>query len=240
MTKDELADFVGLSKASVRKYFNLASKEHPQIAVKINTATGHRAVDYTIEECLFVLRKYSKTTALMEILLEENFIYRDALYKYRERKLKLPADVKHFIFLYEHAVRLKTCANCRFCVGRAAKGARIEPFCDFHESFLSRTRNYNIYKDESKDILLEHLKKHKKLINNLPQNISKISMIHSPIMLMDGDILELSFFLYKSQMDFFNDISSKTLLKVLLLRLFNSFNSLTLILYLLAKRSISS
>lgn len=147
MTKDELADFVGLSKASVRKYFNLASKEHPQIAVKINTATGHRAVDYTLEECLFVLRKYSKTTALMEILLEENFIYRDSLYKYRERKLKLPADVKHFIFLYEHAVRLKTCANCRFCVGRAAKGARIEPFCDFHESFLSRTRNYNIYKD---------------------------------------------------------------------------------------------
>lgn len=147
MTKDELAEITGLSKASVRKYFNLASKHHPQIAVKINTATGHRAVDYTLDECLYVLRKYSRLTPLMEILLKENFVYRDTLYKYRERKIKIPSYIKTFIFFYENSAQLKTCANCKFCVGRSYQSTKMEPFCDLFESFLSRTRNYNIYKD---------------------------------------------------------------------------------------------
>lgn len=147
MTKDELAEFTGLSKASVRKYFNLASKKHPQIAVKINTATGHRAVDYTLEECLYVLRNYSGSSPLLEILLEENFVSRNTMYKYRERKIKLSQDVLHFIFLYENAAQLKACANCKHCVPRSYQSVKVEPFCLLFESFLARTRNYNVYKD---------------------------------------------------------------------------------------------
>ena len=48
---------------------------------------------------------------------------------------------------------------------------------------------YNITKDESKEILIEHLKKHKKLISNLPIKIPKVSLIHSPIKLTDKDVL---------------------------------------------------
>lgn len=48
---------------------------------------------------------------------------------------------------------------------------------------------YNITKDESKGILLEHLKKHKKLNNNLPVFIPKVGMIHSPMLLPENDVL---------------------------------------------------
>ena len=48
---------------------------------------------------------------------------------------------------------------------------------------------YNITKDESKEILIEHLKKYKKLINNLPENLPKVSLNHSPIRLTDKEVL---------------------------------------------------
>lgn len=49
---------------------------------------------------------------------------------------------------------------------------------------------YNITGRESKEILLEYLKKQKKLITNLPIKLPKISLIHSPILLTDKDVLE--------------------------------------------------
>ena len=48
---------------------------------------------------------------------------------------------------------------------------------------------YNITKDESKEVLIEHLKKHKKLTTNLPLKVTKIGMIHSPIRLVDKEVL---------------------------------------------------
>ena len=48
---------------------------------------------------------------------------------------------------------------------------------------------YNITREESKELLIEHLKKHKKLINNLPVFIPKVSLIHSPIRLNGNDVL---------------------------------------------------
>lgn len=48
---------------------------------------------------------------------------------------------------------------------------------------------YNITKNESKEILLEHLKKYKKLTTNLPVFLPKVSLIHSPTKLPDNDIL---------------------------------------------------
>ena len=50
---------------------------------------------------------------------------------------------------------------------------------------------YNINNDESVEILIEHLKKHKKLITNLPQSIPKVSLIHSPIKLTNKEVLTI-------------------------------------------------
>ena len=50
---------------------------------------------------------------------------------------------------------------------------------------------YNITKEESKELLLDHLKKYKKLTNNLPVFIPKISLIHSPIKLTELDVLTM-------------------------------------------------
>ena len=50
---------------------------------------------------------------------------------------------------------------------------------------------YNITKNESKEILLEHLKKQKKLTTNLPVFLPKVSLIHSPTKLPDKDILNI-------------------------------------------------
>lgn len=50
---------------------------------------------------------------------------------------------------------------------------------------------YNITKRESKETLVEHLKKYKKLTTNLPVFIPKVSLIHSPMKLIDKDVLNL-------------------------------------------------
>ena len=50
---------------------------------------------------------------------------------------------------------------------------------------------YNITHNESKEALIAHLKKYKKLTNNLPLSVPKISLIHSPIKLADKDVLTI-------------------------------------------------
>lgn len=50
---------------------------------------------------------------------------------------------------------------------------------------------YNITKDESKEVLLSHLKKYKKLTTNLPLSVPKVSLIHSPIKLADKEVLTI-------------------------------------------------
>ncbi|MBQ8218863.1 MAG: metallophosphoesterase [Bacilli bacterium] len=49
---------------------------------------------------------------------------------------------------------------------------------------------YNIYHDESSDALINHLNQNRKLISRLPVNIPKIMLIHSPIKLIDNNVLE--------------------------------------------------
>ncbi|MBQ2873490.1 MAG: metallophosphoesterase [Bacilli bacterium] len=48
---------------------------------------------------------------------------------------------------------------------------------------------YNMSKNESKEMLMDHIKKYKKLTTNLPISIPKISLIHSPIRLTDKEVL---------------------------------------------------
>lgn len=50
---------------------------------------------------------------------------------------------------------------------------------------------YNMMKEESKGILIEHLTKHKKLTTNLPVFIPKVSLIHSPIKLPEKEVLTI-------------------------------------------------
>lgn len=50
---------------------------------------------------------------------------------------------------------------------------------------------YNITRKESKELLIEHLNKYKKLTNNLPVFIPKVSLIHSPIKLPEKEILTI-------------------------------------------------
>lgn len=50
---------------------------------------------------------------------------------------------------------------------------------------------YNINKTESKEVLIDHLKKHKKLTTNLPIKVPSVSLIHSPIKLMEKEVLTI-------------------------------------------------
>lgn len=50
---------------------------------------------------------------------------------------------------------------------------------------------YNITKHESKEILIEHLKKHKKITTNLPVFLPKVSLMHSPTKLPDKEVLTI-------------------------------------------------
>ena len=48
-----------------------------------------------------------------------------------------------------------------------------------------------ITKNESKEVLLSHLNKYKKLTTNLPLSVPKVSLIHSPIKIADKDVLTI-------------------------------------------------
>ena len=50
---------------------------------------------------------------------------------------------------------------------------------------------YNINRSESKEILLDHLKKYKNLTTNLPIKVPKVSLIHSPIRIVDKEVLTI-------------------------------------------------
>lgn len=50
---------------------------------------------------------------------------------------------------------------------------------------------YNINDSESVEILIDHLKKHKKLTTNLPVFLPKVSLIHSPIRLTNKEVLTI-------------------------------------------------
>lgn len=65
----------------------------------------------------------------------------------------------------------------------------IDEFIFISGITLPNNYYYNITKEESKEVLIEHLKSHKKIINNLPKNCPKISLIHSPIRLTDKEVL---------------------------------------------------
>ena len=55
---------------------------------------------------------------------------------------------------------------------------------------LPHSYYYNITHHESKEILLELLDENKELLNNLPNNKPKVSLIHSPIKLTDEEVIE--------------------------------------------------
>lgn len=50
---------------------------------------------------------------------------------------------------------------------------------------------YNINKKESSEVLIDHLKKYKKYTSNLPIKVPKVSLIHSPIKLVDKEVLTI-------------------------------------------------
>lgn len=49
---------------------------------------------------------------------------------------------------------------------------------------------YNITKDESAEILLEHLNHHPELIKKLPSSLPKVMLIHSPIRITNQEVLK--------------------------------------------------
>ena len=54
---------------------------------------------------------------------------------------------------------------------------------------LSNDYYYNITGSESKELLIEYFDNHHNIINNLPKNLPKVALIHSPIKLADDEVL---------------------------------------------------
>lgn len=62
---------------------------------------------------------------------------------------------------------------------------------DIYISGITLPNNYyyNITNNESKEVLLSHLNKYKRLVVNLPVGVPKVSLIHSPIKIADKDVI---------------------------------------------------
>lgn len=149
MTKRELADLLGYSFTMINNAFTAAEKRNPTILKKKGSYNKNLSIDYSLEECLDALREYSP---MEQQIVKEHFIHRDEFYKdSRKDKLKIPKDIKDFIFLYQNCNdKYAVCNTCAYLVPKKIQkvGSRYHPYCTFYECFLNKQKNkLNVYKD---------------------------------------------------------------------------------------------
>ena len=140
MTKKEIAQLIGYEEKEVHKAFSLAAKENANIQAKNNHSSVIRIVDYTLEETRFAMKFFSTCTPMMMTYIEENFFERKSGYEDRRKaKVKLPKNIKDFIYYYKHNhSKIKCCVVCKYLIARRIDkiGCGYYPYCTLKGRFL--------------------------------------------------------------------------------------------------------
>lgn len=156
MIKKEIAKLFGLAEVKVHQIFwNAAKDDSPMGRVlkqKNGKSTKVMVIDYTFEECDFALSFFSGYNAIMRQVLKENFVFRNGTYlNKREKKKRLPRDVRNFLSLCKLANgKRRVCATCAFLAAKKMDrpGSKDYPYCNLYKCFLTKAHpKRNIYKD---------------------------------------------------------------------------------------------
>lgn len=149
MTKKEIARLFGYREEYVGSLFDEAAKTHETIKAKRGHYSKMKAIDYTLEECLYAMSFLKVWNPMMKQYLVENFIKRDGMYYDRTKEnIKLSKDAKDFMYLNKRWFNYQVCNNCAYCVPKQLNhaGSKDHPFCSFYEVFLYKIKA-NVYKD---------------------------------------------------------------------------------------------
>lgn len=153
MTKREIAECLGYCIELVSKAFDLAAKNNKDMAEKSKHYSKMKPVNWTLEETLEAMPYLPSWTPMMKQYLIEHFIDRPGMFhnKWQDRKIKLPAAAKDFMFLWKsHGLKnkLKVCNCCTYCVPNQINkpGQKPKPYCNFYGVFLNKV-HVNVYRD---------------------------------------------------------------------------------------------
>lgn len=154
MTKKELAICLGYSEPKISYYFDLATPSHKGLQEKKGHYSKMKAINYTLDECLYAMSFLPCWNPMIKQYLIENFIDREGTcYDRTQEKNKLKKDALDFIFLYTHKKNtLKVCNCCSYCVPKQMNIVGVtkdSPFCNFYGVFLKKVK-FNVYKHSCK------------------------------------------------------------------------------------------
>ena len=151
MTKKEIARLFGWTEFYVHQIFLKAVPTHKGLQQKKGHYTKLKAINYTLEECLYAMSFGKCWTPMMKQYLIDNFIDREGMYLDRTGETKkMSQDVHSFLYFYfRWGKTIEVCNTCQYCIPKQMNkaGSREHPFCNFYNVFLNKVK-INVYKDK--------------------------------------------------------------------------------------------
>lgn len=153
MTKFQLAKVSGIHLEIIKRAIVAAREKCPSLISKKGVSTKTMEIDYTLEECLYIMSCLPYFNPMINRWMKEAYITNKKGYVTKNKKevSLLERDAKNFLWMYKHATgKPKACCTCMFLISRAINrsGVGLKPYCTFYERFLNRTdQKINIYHD---------------------------------------------------------------------------------------------
>lgn len=149
MTRQQIAESLGLHINYINFAFEAAIKEHPELDI-YNCAKNNRkgmGADYTLEQVLLAmsyLRDGRGISELEKIMLSEDFSMRPAE-KVKAIGIK---GTEEFLRKVKNYPKKKCCSTCSFCTKSTMRNRKpvLKPYCLLWERFLHRL-NADPYND---------------------------------------------------------------------------------------------
>ena len=149
MTRQQLAECLGMHINYINNAFEVAIKEHPELDIHDCSLHNQKGcgTDYTLDQIFLAMSYFRDGNGISEIekiIIEESFTMRP------KKKLKAIGikGTEEFLEKIKKRPRKKCCSTCSFCTKSTMRNRKpvLKPFCKFWERFLHRL-NADPYND---------------------------------------------------------------------------------------------
>ena len=152
MTRQQIAETLGVHINRIHEAFESAIKEHPELDlynVKCNNQKGF-GVDYTLEEVLLAMSYYrdgNGISSLEKAMITDDFSMRPV----KKAKAIGIEGTEEFLERVKRYPKLHCCSTCAYCTKSSMRNRKpvMKPYCKLWERFLHRI-NANPYRDYCK------------------------------------------------------------------------------------------
>ena len=155
LTKKEIAKCLMYSEIYINRLFEKATPTHKGLQEKKGHYSKMKAINYTLDECLYAMSFNPFWNPMMEQYLRENFIHRDGTcFDRTQIKKTLNRDARQFLWIYKHLKEtrntlIKVCNTCAYCIPKLLNITGVtqeRPFYNFYNTYLFKHK-INVYKD---------------------------------------------------------------------------------------------